>query len=108
MMLYRWNMSSLLIAPARPVSRTNADRGPREDRIMRYFSALPPDQIPHVKATAKHLSGHNIDFGLDVIIDGFKVRLARLAAERAAAGAGLGGDGDAAGAQPAPGPLGPG
>jgi AcrR family transcriptional regulator len=79
MMLYRWNMSSLLIAPIRPAGPTeaNAGRGDSvEARIARYFSALPPGEIPHVLATAAHLGGHNIDFGLDIIMEGFKVRLA--------------------------------
>jgi AcrR family transcriptional regulator len=79
MMLYRWNVSSLLVAPARPVSATarkaDGQGAPREDRLTRYFSALPVEQIPNIKATISHLSGHNIDFGLDVIIDGFKARL---------------------------------
>jgi AcrR family transcriptional regulator len=83
MMLYRWNVSSLLVAPARPVSRTAVISGVHgggpsapEERIDRYFSALPLDEIPNVRATAAHLSGHNIDFGLDVIIAGFKARIA--------------------------------
>jgi AcrR family transcriptional regulator len=84
MMLYRWNMSSLLIAPARPVSRAARENpvrgGSAEERIGRYFSALPAEEIPHVRATAKYLSGHNIDFGLDVIMDGFKARLAKQGA----------------------------
>ncbi|HEX3425705.1 MAG TPA: TetR/AcrR family transcriptional regulator [Acidimicrobiales bacterium] len=80
MMLYRWNVSSLLVAPARPVSRAPARSGSgsstQEERIDRYFSALPLDDIPNVRATAAHLSGHNIDFGLDVIMAGFKARIA--------------------------------
>jgi AcrR family transcriptional regulator len=90
MMLYRWNMSSLLIAPARPVSRSARDNpvrgGSADERVGRYFSALPAEQIPHVQATAKYLGGHNIDFGLDVIMDGFKLRLAKQAARMQATG----------------------
>jgi AcrR family transcriptional regulator len=83
MMLYRWNVSSLLVAPARPVKRSgrkgDSVRAP-SDRMARYFSALPVERIPNIKATISHLSGHNIEFGLDVIIEGFKSHLARRAA----------------------------
>lgn len=86
MMLYRWNVSSLLVAPARPVSRVSrgadAAGAPREDRLTRYFSALPVEQIPNVKATISHLSGHNIDFGLDVIMEGFKAHLKARAGQQ--------------------------
>ena len=84
MMLFRWNVSSLLVAPAVPVSRSaragSSRGGNAEQRLTKLFSALPRDQIPNVEATVMHLSGHNIDFGLDVIIEGFKARLARKAA----------------------------
>jgi AcrR family transcriptional regulator len=84
MMLFRWSVSSLLIAPAEPVSRSS--RGRRmgsltsEERMKLFFSALPPEKVPSVKATVMHLSGHDLGFGLDVIIDGFKARLAEKAA----------------------------
>ena len=48
-----------------------------------FFSSLPPEQVPSVRATVMHLSGHDLSFGLDVIIDGFKCRLARKAAAAA-------------------------
>ena len=83
MMVYRWNVSSLLVAPARPVNRAAATGGIRastpDERIDSYFSALPLDDIPNVRATAAHLTGHNIDFGLDIIIAGFKARIAERA-----------------------------
>jgi AcrR family transcriptional regulator len=84
MMLFRWNVSSLLVAPAVPVSRSARASGSRggsaDERLNKLFSALPRDQIPSIQATVMYLSGHNIDFGLDVIFEGFKARLARKAA----------------------------
>lgn len=80
MMLFRWSVSSLLVAPAQPVSRSarksQARAASAEERVKLFFSALPPEKIPSVKATIMHLSGHDIAFGLDVIIDGLKAKLA--------------------------------
>lgn len=77
-MLYQWIVSTLLIAPARTVQRTplvaTGRAATAEDRINRYFSALPIDEIPNVEATVMHLAGDHIDFALDIIIDGLKAR----------------------------------
>jgi AcrR family transcriptional regulator len=83
-LLYRYSMASLLIAPAlapgagrpgapgEPVSRS---RSPKQ-RAARYFSAVPPDQIPNVMATIAYLTGTDLEFGLDVIIAGLRAKLA--------------------------------
>jgi len=77
-MLFHWIVSTLLIAPARAVTRTAPTTTNRpalaDDRINRYFGALPIDEIPNVGAAAAHLAGDHIDFALDIIIEGLKAR----------------------------------
>jgi AcrR family transcriptional regulator len=79
MMLYHWVVSSLVVAPARPlkasVNGVGAVRGSAADRVNRYFGALPLEEIPNVEATAIYLTGDHIDLGLDIIIAGLKTRV---------------------------------
>jgi AcrR family transcriptional regulator len=82
LLLYRWSMATVLVAPARPVSRKQpAPKGPKskKERISTYFSALPLQEIPNIEATAVYLVGTSIDFGLDIIFAGLKARLAAKA-----------------------------
>lgn len=85
LLLYRWSMASLLIGRTRPTSPDHP-RPPRaatkEERLAAYFSALPREQIPNIEATVMTLTGTSIDFGLDVIIDGLKARLAATTAQK--------------------------
>ena len=87
MMLFRWSVSSLLVAPAEPVNRKAPHPRARglsaDERMKLFFSSLPPEQVPSVRATVMHLSGHDLSFGLDVILDGFKSQLAKKAAAAA-------------------------
>jgi AcrR family transcriptional regulator len=78
-LLYRYVISSLVVAPARPVGlndRASRSDGSGEDRISKYFSALPADQIPNVVASAEFMSGDDFDFGLDIVMAGLESRLA--------------------------------
>jgi AcrR family transcriptional regulator len=82
LLLYRWSMATVLVAPTRPVSRhQTAPKGSKSkaERINAYFSALPLSDIPNIEATATYLVGTSIDFGLDVIFAGLKARLAAKA-----------------------------
>ncbi len=79
MMLYHWIVSSLVVAPARPLkagaNKVGAVRGSVADRVNRYFAALPIEDIPNVEATAMYLTGDHIDLCLDIIIAGLKTRI---------------------------------
>jgi AcrR family transcriptional regulator len=77
--LYRYVISSLVVAPAKPVGlhdRVSRSDGSGDDRIKKYFSALPADQIPNVMAAAEFMSGDDFDFGLDIVMTGLEARLA--------------------------------
>ncbi|HUR23617.1 MAG TPA: TetR/AcrR family transcriptional regulator [Acidimicrobiales bacterium] len=77
--LWHYQVSSVLVARARPVDaamRTGRSDGTRESRIRLYFSALPMSEIPNVVALAGHLDGGNFEFGLDIILSGLRARLA--------------------------------
>ncbi|MDQ6616666.1 MAG: TetR/AcrR family transcriptional regulator [Actinomycetota bacterium] len=85
LMLYRWIVATLLVAPMRPLGR-DRERPPgsfksKHDRLSFYFSALPLEEIPNIEATVMYLSGTSIKFGLDIIIAGLKARLAATKAE---------------------------
>jgi len=98
LLLYRWSMATVLVAPARPVGRhQTAPKGSKStaDRINTYFSALPLSDIPNIEATASYLVGTSIDFGLDIIFAGLKTRLAAKAQPCPAAGGNIG-DGEVA------------
>lgn len=84
--LYHYVVSSLLIAPAKPVSLQARDRrsdGSAASRIELYFSALPEEEIPNVAAVAGDLAGNDFEFGLDVVIAGLRSRLKATAKSRA-------------------------
>lgn len=79
LVLYRYVISSLVVAPAKPVGlrdRATRSDGSGQDRINKYFSALPADQIPNVTATAAYMSGDDFEFGLDILLAGLQARLA--------------------------------
>ena len=85
-LLYRYMVASLLMGrtlPVRTKDRAMRSDGSGQDRIEKYFSALPSDQIPNTAAVAALLSGDDFEFGLDVMMTGLE---ARLAAAQARAG----------------------
>ncbi|MDP9073033.1 MAG: TetR/AcrR family transcriptional regulator [Actinomycetota bacterium] len=78
-LLYRYMVASLLMGrtvPVRSQDRAKRSDGTSQDRIDKYFSALPSDRIPHTAAVAGRLSGDDFEFGLDVIMTGLRARLA--------------------------------
>jgi AcrR family transcriptional regulator len=75
-LVWRYSVAAVLVAPAHTAVRGLSPGRNREERAMRYFSALPADQIPNIVATAGFLRGSDIEFGLDVIIAGLKDKLA--------------------------------
>jgi len=89
LVLYRWIVASLLVAPTRAVTRSQdvypGAASARPDRMKVLFSALPRDEIPNIVATSGYLTGTSIDFGLDIIMTGFKAHVAAVAAAKAAA-----------------------
>jgi AcrR family transcriptional regulator len=87
-LMYRYMVASLLMGrtlPVRTKDRPKRSDGSGQDRIEKYFSALPSDQIPNTAAVAALLSGDDFEFGLNVMMTGLEARLA--AAQAAAIGA---------------------
>jgi len=76
--LWNYTIASVLVAPIKPVDRSERDArsdGTAESRIRTYFAALPAAEIPNVMAVARHLSGDSFEFGLDLIMSGLESRL---------------------------------
>jgi TetR/AcrR family transcriptional regulator, tetracycline repressor protein len=72
--LWHHTIGSLQVAPVRPTA-DGPTRGP-DGRLIRYFSITRPESIPNIVAVAPHLSGGSIDYDLDTLIIGLRVRLA--------------------------------
>lgn len=79
LVLWRYTLGSVLLAPARPVDPSHRV-GPRDEtpqgRIETYFSALPMEEIPNVVAGLAHFAGGSFDLGLELIICGLRERVA--------------------------------
>jgi len=79
-LLYQYTISSLLVAHAKPLDLHARDRrsdGSADDRVDTYFSALPRQDVPNVLAVARFLSGGDFEFGLDILLNGLRLRLQR-------------------------------
>lgn len=77
--LYHYSVASMLVGQAKPVDPARRDShsdGTPETLIDLYFSALPRSDIPNVVAAAPHMPRDAFEFGLDLIIDGLRQRLA--------------------------------
>lgn len=53
------------------------DDGQFHSRVAEYFVAVEVDEIPNIAAVDEHLDGDSFAFGVDLLIDGLEVRLAR-------------------------------
>ena len=76
--LFHYSVASILVGPAKsvdPSRRNMRSDGTPESVLDLYFSALPRDQVPSVVAAVPHIPRDPFDFGLDLIIDGLRLRL---------------------------------
>lgn len=82
--LFHYSVASILVGPAKPVDPSRRDSrsdGTVDSIVDLYFSALPRTEIPNVVAAVPHMPRDAFEFGLELLIDGLRQRLAATTAE---------------------------